>query len=339
MSIRAAMPALPGRGGGLPMAGLVWDLAIMVLVVINLALIVFDSLFAADVFAALVHAISPLFHDWYAGTIHANFATIDLYFVAVYVLDVLGGWAIAVWRQRYHRWFFYPFVHWYDVLGCIPVAGFRWLRALRVIALGVRLQRLGLIDVRNWYAFEVAKKYYDIFVEEVSDRVVVNVLSGVQEEVNSGASELSSRVVREVIQPRKQQLVKSVSQRVEQAVSRAYGANQNEIQGYVANLVDRAVAGNTAMAGLAAVPMLGRAVTASIGWAIRDAVNNVLDEAVAGLDSPQFDELVQHIADSVFDIFADDAVATDPELREALVEILELVKAQVRVQRWKQTYA
>ncbi|HBZ99013.1 MAG TPA: preprotein translocase subunit SecA, partial [Pseudomonas sp.] len=52
-------------------------------------------------------------------------------FVAVFLLDVLLGWTVALFERRYARWYYYPFAHWYDVLGCIPLAGVRWLRGLR----------------------------------------------------------------------------------------------------------------------------------------------------------------------------------------------------------------
>lgn len=338
MSARLPLFRRPAKAT-LEWAGVIWDIGIMVLVTLNLALIVFDTLFVAEAFAGFVGSIAPGFHQWYESRVHENFVTIDLYFVAVFVLDVLIGWTVAVWQRWYHRWFFYPFVHWYDVLGCIPLAGFRWLRVLRVIALVVRLQRLNVIEVRNWRAYAFFKKYYDILMEELSDRVVENVLDGVQDEVRSGGGELSRRVITEIVQPRKQKLVETVSERVERAVSRTYDVNRDEIQTYVAKLVDRAVTGNAAIASLERVPMLGTAVTRSIDWAIRDSVNNVLDEAVAGLDSQEFESLVQHVADSVFDMLLDEETASDPEIREAILELLDLLKAQVRVQRWKETYA
>ncbi len=87
-------------------------------------------------------------------------------------------WAVAIARGTYHRWFFYPFVHWYDLLGCIPVGSFRWLRILRVVSLMFRLQKMGVVDFRDTYIGRSVIKYYRILVEEVSDRVVINVLEG-----------------------------------------------------------------------------------------------------------------------------------------------------------------
>lgn len=319
-------------------AGLVWDFAIMALVAANLTLIVFDSLFAVGPIADAIGSLAPGFREWYAGTVHENFRMIDLYFVAIFATDVLIGWAVAAYERYYHRWFFYPFVHWYDVLGCIPLAGFRWLRMLRVFALIVRLQRMGLIDVRRWRIYAFFKKYYDILMEELSDRVVVNILDGLQIEVRRGG-DLPQRIVRDVFQPRKRHLAAAAGERIDRAVSRTYDANRDEIQTYVGGLVRRAVEENAAIRRLERVPMLGGYVGRTLEEAIRDAVNSVLDGAVASLGEPEFQGMLEHIADSVLEMLADEEAETDPQLREAVIEVIDLLKEQAHVQHWKDIYA
>jgi hypothetical protein len=317
---------------------LLWDLAIIALVSLNVALILFDALFAVG---PLSNAFAGLWqggHDWYESNIHANFVTIDLAFVAVFVVDVLAGWIMAIVQQRYYRWYFYPFARWYDVLGCIPVAGFRFLRVLRVITITVRLQRLGVIDIRNWAVYKTFMVYYDIVVEEISDRVVIKVLSGAQDELRSGGQELSQRVVREVIQPRQQRLVNTASMHVENAITSAYKANREELQAYVANVVNHAVDNNPALKNLERVPMLGSFVSRALDDAITDVVNNVLDEAVNGLSSADFDALVQNITDSVISRLLADDIGDTSEVRDAVVEVLDLVKEQVAVQRWREHF-
>lgn len=317
-------------------AGVAWDVAIMALVTVNLVLIVFDSLFAAHPVAAGVNAISPTLHDWYQTSVHANFVTIDLYFVAVFAADVLLGWAIAMHRRRFSRWFYYPFVRWYDVLGCVPLAGFRWLRVLRLIALALRLQRLGLINLWNWRIVAVLRGYYDILVEEVSDRVVLKVLDGIQDEVRTGGAQLQSKLMNDVVRPRKQDLAASVSRKLEAVVTRAYEDNRADIQRYLDTIVDGALHGNAAIAGLGRVPMLGSAATRSLEWALRDTVHSVVEEVVAGLDSQEFEQMLHRIFDSVFEILTNEEAVETPEIRNVVLEILDLVKAQVKVQRWRE---
>lgn len=131
--------------------------------------------------------MTPGFHAFYRDTIHSNFLFYDLCFVAVYLTEFVIRWIVAIARGTYHRWFFYPFAHWYDLLGCIPVGSFRWLRILRVVGLLMRLQRMGIIDLSQTWLGQTILKYYNIVVEEISDRVVINVLSGAQREIGVAA--------------------------------------------------------------------------------------------------------------------------------------------------------
>lgn len=318
---------------------LLWDLAIVGLVLVNLALIVFDTLFVIGPIGHAFNAVWPSAHDWYAHNVHQHFMHIDLAFVAVFVLDVLAGWALAIVQRRYYRWYFYPFARWYDVLGCIPVAGFRFLRVLRVISIMVRLQRLGVIDLRGWWLYRQAMVYYDIVVEEISDRVVIKVLSGVQDEMKSGGQRLSRQIIREVIAPRRHQLTAALSRQIEHSVLASYQANRDQIQAYVAHIVERAADANPALKNLERVPMLGSYVTEALDAAIRDTVGQVLDEAVAGLSSEEFNALVGNITDSAIDrLLAQDMSGASSEIRDATIEVLELVKEQVAVQRWRQHF-
>lgn len=318
---------------------LLWDLGIVGLVSINLLLIVIDALYSVSMIAHGFAAAWPAGHDWYDAAIHAHFVAIDLAFVAVFVLDVLAGWILSIVQRRYYRWYFYPFVRWFDVLGCVPVAGFRFLRVLRVISICMRLQRLGVIDIRGWWLWRTAMVYYDILVEEVSDRVVIKVLAGAQDELKSGGQQLSRQVVREVIAPRQERLTRAASAQVENAVVSAYQANRDQIQAYVANIVSRAVDENVALRNVERVPMLGHFISQALDAAIRDTVNHVLDEAVAGLSSDEFDELVADIVESALArLLAEDIGEASGEVRDAIVEVLELVKAQVAVQRWREHF-
>ena len=54
-------------------------------------------------------------------------------FTIFLVAELVVRWLIAIVQKRYYRWFFFPFVHWYEVLGCAPQ-----LRALRLLRVGAR---------------------------------------------------------------------------------------------------------------------------------------------------------------------------------------------------------
>lgn len=316
--------------------GLAWDLLIIALVIVNLSLLLFDSLYLLPPLRESFAAVAPGLEAAYADHIHANFFSIDLAFVSVYVLDVLFGWAVAIAERRYHRWFFYPFVHWYDVLGCIPLVGFRWLRVLRVFALLHRLQRLGLIDVRRWYVFQAAHKYYDILIEEVSDRVAVRLIGSIQEEIRH-SNTLSRRLADEVVAPRKEQLVAEIAERLEAGLDGIYTDNRALIARYVSALVGRTLQESPEIQRLHRLPM-GRQFTGAMDQALSDLASRLIHEAVGGLRSPEFSQLLRRAADSGMDILLVTDRRSERITEQVLIETLELLKEQIATKRWQTRY-
>ncbi|MDX5378330.1 MAG: ion transporter [Halomonas sp.] len=321
---------------GLERLHLAWDLLILLLVVANLALILFDSLFLLPPLNHAFATLAPGLHDAYDRHVHANFIEIDLVFVAVFVLDVLLGWAAAIAERRYHRWFFYPFVHWYDVLGCIPLGGFRLLRVLRIVSLLHRLQRLGLIDVHRWQVYAFFAKYYDILMEELSDRVALRLLDNMQEQIRSSDS-LSTRVIDRVVMPRKQQLIKELSQRLEEMAGNAYVRNREETMRYVSALVARTVAESQEIRRLRRLPM-GDVVARGMASSLSDLSCRLVHEALEGLRSPEFTALVERLAESGFDTWLQVDEHTDRVTEQVLVDMLELMKEQIAVKQWRHRY-
>lgn len=313
-----------------------WDLLIIVLVIANLALLLFDSLFLIPALNAAFEATTPGLYNAYDRTIHANFLAIDLAFVAIFVFDVLLGWSVAIAERRYHRWFFYPFVHWYDVIGCIPLAGLRWLRVLRVISLLHRLQRLGMIDVRRWYLYAVLAKYYDIALEELSDRVAVRLLGSVQDEIRH-SDVFSRRIANEVVAPRKQQLVQEITQRLETSLSGVYSDNRALIARYISALVGRTMHESHEIQRLRRLPFGGQLANA-MDQTLSDIAGKLVQEAVAGLRSPEFSSLLERLADSGFDALVETDTRSERITEQVLVDVLEILKEQVATKRWQDKY-
>lgn len=309
-----------------------WEVFIVLLVCINLGLIVFDSLFIVPPINQAIANWLPDLHQQYDATIHRNFQLIDLGFVAIFVLDVLLGWTVALFERRYARWYYYPFAHWYDVLGCIPLTGFRWLRVLRVGSLLIRLQRLGLIDMRRWAVSGVVYRYYSLLLEELSDRVMVRLFSRMQQEIGA-SDDLSRRLVEEVVRPRKERLLNDLSRRMQSMLETGYRDNRGAIEGYVGGLIHQALLNNPEVSSLRRLPMGGR-VADTLDGALADIAARLLQGAADGLQSPQFQRLARSLADEFFEAWVYQDEHTDLALEELLVDVIEVLKQQVLDRRW-----
>jgi len=309
-----------------------WEAFIVLLVCINLSLILFDSLFALQPVSAVLADLAPELHARYQQSVHANFQYIDLGFVAIFVLDVLLGWTVALFERRYARWYYYPFAHWYDVLGCIPLAGLRWLRVLRVGALLIRLQRLGLIDMRGWAIYGLFSRYYYLLIEELSDRVMVRLFGRLQQEIGA-SDDLSRRLLQEVVRPRKQRVLNDLSRRLQGMLETGYRDNRGAIEGYVSQLIHQALQNNPEMHNLRRLP-LGNRLASTLDDALSDIAARLLQGAVEGMRGPQFQALAGNLADEFFDAWVYQDENTDLALEELLVDVIEVLKQQVLDRRW-----
>jgi len=309
-----------------------WEAFIVLLVCVNLALILFDSLFALQPVNTALASLVPQLHERYQQSIHANFQYIDLAFVAVFLLDVLLGWTVALFERRYARWYYYPFAHWYDVLGCIPLAGLRWLRVLRVGSLLIRLQRLGLIDMRRWAVYGLFSRYYYLLIEELSDRVMVRLFGRLQQEIGA-SDDLSRRLLQEVVRPRKQRVLNDLSRRLRDMLETGYRDNRGAIEGYVSQLIHQALQDNPEMHSLRRLP-LGNRLASTLDDALGDIAARLMQGTVEGMRGPQFQALAANLADEFFDAWVYQDEHTDLALEELLVDVIEVLKQQVLDRRW-----
>ncbi|MCK5101827.1 MAG: hypothetical protein KAR17_03395 [Cyclobacteriaceae bacterium] len=312
------------------------DIFMMVLLIINLSLIIFDWIFSISLIGQILQEHLPDFYSIYYDNIHINFSTIDLAFVAVFLSEFIFSWILAVIQKIYHKWFFYPFLHWYDLVGCIPVGSLRFVRILRVFSILVRLQNLKIIDLSNTYIYTSLKKYYGIVVEEVSDRVVVNILEGVQEEISSGGPVVDS-IINEVIRPKQDLLVEWISRRLENALERDVLIRKHEIEAYVENLISEGLGKNSELKIIEQLPIMGKLITETIENTISDVINNIIEKALTDLASYKNRALVNDATNVILNSIEhkDEESDLNEIFSDISIEVIEIIKKQVQIQKWK----
>ncbi len=315
---------------------IVVDLIMMAILIANLLLILFDLLFSSSLVQNFFKTQTPDFYQFYLTRVHQDFFAIDMWFVAVFLLELFIRWGIAIKNHTYYKWFFYPFIHWYDVLGCIPVGSFRFLRVLRVISIVVRLQKLKIIDITRTYIFAGFNKYLNILTEEVSDRVVVNVLSGIQDEIEKG-NPIATEILEKVVEPQKGVVVEWVSHRMQRVISDTYDSYRDDLRDYVQLRISEAVDDNQEITNIAKIPVMGPIIADNLQKAIYDIVYNVIDKLIQDLGSPQNKMIISdlaHLSLSAINMEEKDR-QLDKVARSMVVQSLELIKDQVKVQQWK----
>ncbi len=312
------------------------DFLMVLLLAVNLAWILFDWLFAWAPIRSFLFELSPAFTLWYQREIAPEFILYDLAFVGVFFIEFMLRWIRAIWRKTFHRWFFFPFVHWYDLIGLIPIAGFRIFRVLRVISIAYRLHRVGAVDLSEFPLVKFLLKYYGIIMQELTDRVAINLIGEVQEEVRHGGP-VVDRIVDEVVRPHKEDLVEWLAHRVETVAESNYERYRGDIRRYVRKRINHALAGNKEFQRLEQIPMFGSMIRETVENAVSDMVFTVVRDMMQDLASERNRPLLNESADVLFDamVLKEENSTLSSMVVDTVDRSLEIVKQQIRIQKWK----
>lgn len=313
---------------------LLLDLFMLALVTVNLLWLLFDSLFASHWIRSGLTTIAPGFTEFYATTIHPDYVSFDLIFVGIYISEFVLRWLLAIVRRTHYRWFFYPFVHWYDLLGCIPLGSFRWLRLLRVVAILYRLQRSGVIDLSQTVMGRFVQRYYNVLVEEASDRVVENVLQGIKAELREGGP-VFDQIVRDVIAPHKPEISGWLVSKINAVCDDVYLPRQQAFQRYIREQVAVAIEADPKATVLDAVPVLGSRTLDVINHTVSEVVFRVIDQVLVDVGREETDYVVGELVETALGHMLEPGEHVTEASKLVLSDIIDLVIKQVRVQRWK----
>lgn len=311
---------------------LIVDLVMLGLLFINLAWIIFDTLYETAFFKAGLNYISDDIVAAYAP-VNENFTLIDLGFIAIFLSEFCLRWAVSVYRKEFLRWYFFPFIHWYDLVGCIPASSARIFRFLRIFSILYRLHKYQIIDLRDTALFRFIVFYYDVFVEELSDRIVVKVLSDAQKDIASGSpliEDINSRVLASR-QPVLCQWLASMMVHVGDSIE--HKEHGETLRQHVQDSVGKAVRNNSNISTLRLVPILGGTIEKTLEQSVTDIVTQSVINLLKDVTPQKIDDFVEHGVNK----FSAEEHALDKEVLLIVNECLELVKEYVSQKRWKST--
>jgi hypothetical protein len=309
---------------------LLLDLVMLGILLFNLLWIVFDSLFATKLIHGLLDTYSPGFVSAYQP-VHNNFLLVDMAFVVVFLVEFFFRWIVAVVRKDHVRWYFFPFLHWYDILGCIPTPAFRLFRLLRVVSILYRLHKFKIIDLNRTAIYRFITFYADVFVEELSDRIVVKVLSDAQKDIAAG-SPLIDDIQKQVLAPRLPIVSRYAAGIFNHLGESILDTEHGEIiRSHVQKSVGKAVKNNSKVATFSMIPVVGATIENTLESAVTDIVTASIINLLSDIDAERIDLFLRN---GMTDFTPEDE-ALEKEMLVVVNECLELVKTHVSSQRWK----
>lgn len=325
-------PPEPTRGQKL---FLIYDMLMMLVIISNLLTLAVDQLF----FTNLMLTVSKLFGhgQWvleYRQHIHPLIHDMDEWFTVFLISELSVRWALAILNKSYQRWFFFPFVHWYEVLACLP--SLRALRLLRAVAIGYRLYQMGYkIIPDSW--LKRGRFYYDLVMEELSDRIVLTVLDGVEKELDSTGPK--HHLIQDLIDQHRILLTNAVAELLQYNLATALQAQQQTIVSNVGKIVNQSIANTPELHQLLRLmPVVGSMIEHQI-----QTIGQRLGENIAeGLLEPFVQDEAFATANPALQTAANyvgNIQVNTPELEKLVSSLvlnsLEAIRKQVKIQQWK----
>jgi hypothetical protein len=310
-----------------------WDIVLMTILILNFILLIWDWFYSIELVYGFFTENFPAFSDSYS-TIHANIKLIDLAFVAVYMTDFIVGWIISVVKHKEKK-YQYPLSHWYDLLGCIPSGSLIFLRLLRVVSIIIRLHKKRLINVSKWTLVKKGITIYNIAIEEISDRVVLNILNGIKHNICMGTP-VSKLIFSQIIEPQKQRIIDIVFDKLKTVSSAEYSAYKDEIADYVRTKTKEAISSNREVSLLTKVPVVGSQIKGTLEKSVSTTITGVIDNIASDLLSDGGQKKLKTISSEVTDsVMKDLENDLRPVITDIVLATVDIIAKTANVKQWK----
>jgi len=310
-----------------------WDILLMTILVINFVLLIWDWFYSIELVNNFFKNSCQNFANMYDG-IHANIKLIDLVFVSIYIVDFIVGWIVSVVKKKEKK-YSYPISHWYDLLGCIPSGSLIFFRLLRVVSIVIRLHKKKLINVAKWSIVNKALTIYNIIIEEISDRVVLNILNGIKNNIHSGTP-ISKMIFTKIVEPQKQKIIDIVFSKFNSVSTKEYATYKQDLSLYVKEKTSEAIKNNKEVSLLTKVPVVGSQIKNTLEKSISGTISSVIDNIAKDLLSEQGQNKLKSISTEITDSVTEDL---EKDLRPIITDIIiasvDIIAKTANIKQWK----
>lgn len=315
---------------------LIYDIFMVFIIVFNLFCLGMNFFLMSNIgewFFNTIHLYSVL--EFYRSYLHPWVITTEAWFIIFLIVELAIRWLLSIIQKHHARWWFFPFIHWYEIVAIIP--HFRFLRLFRAGIIAYRLHELGYKVVPDSIRLK-AIFYYRVVMEELSDRVVITVIDGIKHELDTSSSH--KKIIHDLVDHHRQLFTVTLSSMLQESLAKALQQQQPTITQKVGHIVNQAIEDTPELTQLLRlIPIVGSRIEQqiqSIGQRLGENITAGLIEpfTVGSFERPNENYLL--IAEKVSQLNIDNQYLE--ELVESVVyESLEAIRKQVKVKQWQQT--
>jgi len=308
---------------------LAYDVMMVIFILVNLLLLAVEYGLNAK-FSLMLHLMDFLRMSPSAQiSFKSAISYANSFFTIFLIIELSIRWIIAIVQKHYYRWFFFPFVHWYEVLGCLPIL--RPLRLLRAAVIAYRLYLLGYpVLPRSW--IRKGKFYYELVLEELSDRIVLHVIDGITAELQQNKTHYE--LVEKIIQKHKPMFIKTLFELLEKNLPTAINQNQVVISQYVSGAVERSLQNTPELQQiLHLMPVVGTLLSnrlEAIGARLGENLALELMHPLTQVPNPLYAEVANQVGSLQVH-----TLELETLVDSIVIEALQVIRDQVSIQQWK----
>lgn len=277
----------------------------------------------------VLHFYRTHLHPWVVST--------EAWFIIFLIVELLIRWGIAIIQRHHQRWFFFPFIHWYEILAILPYL--RFLRLFRAGIIAYRLHEMGYKIVPTSWQIK-GKFYYSVVMEELSDRIVINVLDGIKNELETSSSH--KVIIHDLVEHHRKLFSIALADILQQALSHELQAQRHLIAKNVGNVVNKAIEDTPELTQLLRlIPLVGNRIEQqiqSIGQRLGENITQGLIDPFTPTSeqshTPQQPNIYQHIAEKISILDIEDNPHLEKLVESAVFESLAAIRKQVEVKQW-----
>lgn len=314
---------------------LVYDIFMMIIIIVNIFCITTDAI--------LMSHFSQWIAQWlnlsdslttYQTTFHPWVILTETWFICFLILELIIRWIIAATRHHHQRWFFFPFIHWYEVLAIFPQL--RFLRLFRVGLIAYRLHELGYkVIPTSWH--KTGRFYYNVLMEELSDRVVLTVIDGIRDELNTSTTYRG--IIHDVVHHHQKLFAQTIAEILQETLAKELNIQRHEIAKNIGLIVEKSVANTPEIHQLLKhFPIVGYRIEnqlQSIGKRLGEQITQGIIDPLASGSTQQPNTTYRLISRKISEIDINNQ-SLEKLVESVVHESLKSIRKQVKVKQWQQ---
>ncbi|MGE8653090.1 preprotein translocase subunit SecA [Acinetobacter gandensis] len=317
---------------------LVYDTFMVFIIVFNLFCLCMNFFLMSNLGSWFFNSIHlPDVLSFYREHLHPWVITTEAWFIIFLIVELVVRWAYAIINKHHQRWFFFPFIHWYEILAIIP--HLRFLRLFRAGVIAYRLYEMGYQIIPS----SIQKKalfYYRVIMEELSDRVVLTVLDGIKHELNTSTTHKD--LISNVVQHHRDLFTQVLAEILQENLTKELRAERELIAKNVGQIVSQAIEDTPELTQLLRlIPIVGSRIEQQIQSIGQRLGENITEGLISPLAYPNQStqskpNFYLDISNRITRIEIENNEKLDELVRSAVFESLEAIRKQVKVKQWQQ---